>query len=236
MTLFKETRIDPVLWTVIVLGMLVSGCKKEEPGVDSGKNSGRIRETSKTEVRAPWFEECAVDRGLEFRHRSGHSERFLFPEIMGGGAALFDMDGDGDLDAYFVQSGSLTSDADRPGNQLFRNVGGGRFENVSQDSGASDRGYGMGAACGDYDNDGDEDIYVTNVGANVLLRNDGNGRFSDVTAAAGVGDAGWGASAAFFDADGDGDLDLFVVNYILWSVESEIDCFQQGGPGDYCSP
>ena len=82
-------------------------------------------------------------------------------------------------------------------------------------------------ACGDYDNDGDVDIYVTNLGPNTLLRNDGHARFTDVTVQARVGHAGWGTSAAFLDFDADGDLDLFACNYLRWSLSSERDCFSE---------
>ncbi len=184
-----------------------------------------------------WFEEVAVARGLEFTHHSGHEERPFLPEIMVGGAALFDMDGDDDLDAYLVQSGSLTGDAgDKAANRLFRNLGDGKFEDITAGSGAGDRGYGMGVAAGDYDNDGDVDLYVTNVGPNALLRNEGNGRFVDRTAEAGVGHPGWGSSTTFVDYDRDGDLDLYGVNYVRWSVAVERDCRDPLGQPDFCSP
>ena len=99
------------------------------------------------------------------------------------------------------------------GNRLLRNQQGG-FSDVSDLSGAGDRGYGMGIAVGDYDNDGFADLYVTNYGANALYRNDGKGHFSVETERAGVGDPHWGSSSAFFDADNDGDLDLYVTNYL----------------------
>jgi hypothetical protein len=176
-------------------------------------------------------------RGLAFDHDSGHRDKYLFPEISCGGAALFDMDGDGDLDAYCIQAGNILDPPERrPPNRLFRNDGTGRFEDVTATSGAGDRGYGMGAATGDYDNDGDVDLCITNVGANVLLRNEGQGRFTDVTDAANVGNTGWGASAAFLDIDLDGDLDLFVVNYIRWSPETERECSAMTGERDYCEP
>ncbi|MCZ6709677.1 MAG: CRTAC1 family protein [Gammaproteobacteria bacterium] len=185
----------------------------------------------------PWFEERSQQAGLDFTQRSGQRGQFLFPEITCGGAALFDMDADADLDVYFVQSGRFADDpADRPPNQLFRNRGDGTFEEVTDGSGADDRGYGMGVATGDYDNDGDVDLYITNVGPNVLLRNDGKGRFADVTGHAGVGHPGWGTSAVFLDYDADGDLDLFVVNYIYWSINVERDCFTPAGMRDYCDP
>ncbi len=183
-----------------------------------------------------WFEERAETAGLAFEHVSGHDETPYLPEIMGGGAALFDVDGDGDLDAYLVQSGSLTdADGAGPGNRLFRNRGDGTFDDISDGSGADDRGYGMGVAAADHDNDGDIDLYVTNVGPNVLLRNDGD-RFVDVTAEAGVGHPGWSTSAVFLDFDRDGDLDLFVTNYVRWSVGNERECYTPQGERDFCSP
>ncbi|MBI1875363.1 MAG: CRTAC1 family protein [Acidobacteria bacterium] len=186
---------------------------------------------------APWFEEVAERSGIRWTHRSGHEQRHLLPEIMGGGAALFDMDGDGDLDLYLVQSGSVTSPSPKqPGNRLFRNRGDGTFDDVTEGSGTEVAGYGMGAAAGDYDNDGDVDLFVTNLGADVLLRNDGVGHFTDVTQAAGISESGWSTSAAFLDYDADGDLDLFVLHYINWSPASELSCFSLTGLPDYCSP
>ena len=210
--------------SVLVLAALAAGC-----GADA-------EQTSRAAGGPPWFEECAGERGLSFEHRSGHRERHLLPEIMCGGAALFDMDGDGDLDAYLVQAGSLPGTEDRPGNRLYANRGDGTFDDVTKGSGAEVRGYGMGVAAGDYDDDGLTDLYVTNVGKNALLHNEGGGRFADVTDRAGVGDANWGSSAAFLDYDADGDLDLFVVNYVRWSIAVEHDCEAPRGGADYCSP
>ena len=185
---------------------------------------------------APWFEERAQAAGIDFVHQSGHRDKHELPEIMGGGAALFDMDGDGLLDVYFVQSGNLADPASGPGNRLYRNRGDGTFEDVTASSGAGVRGYGMGVTAGDFDNDGYTDLYVTNLGRNVLLKNDGHGHFLDVTARAGVAGAGWSTSAAFVDYDGDGYLDLFVVHYLAWSRAEEIECYSLTGLPDYCSP
>lgn len=193
--------------------------------------------TSQVPADAPWFEDVASARGLAFTHQSGHRDRFLLPEIMSGGAALFDMDGDGDLDAYLVQSGDARTPAAKDNaNRLFRNRGDGHFDDVTAGSGADVTGYGMGVAAGDYDNDGDTDLYVTNLGQNVLLQNDGTGRFRDVTAAAGVAGSGWSTSATFLDYDADGWLDLFVTRYIDWSVSSELACYSLTGVPDYCAP
>ena len=182
-----------------------------------------------------WFVEEAHTRGLDFEHRSGFDGRYLFPEIMGGGAALADIDGDGDLDAYLVQSGSVEAVGEvGNANRLYLNDGDGRFT-MAPGSGSEDRGYGMGVTTGDYDNDGDVDLYVTNLGANVLLRNDGAGRFDDVTDVAGVGDSGWGTAAAFVDLDQDGDLDLYVVNYVSWTLATAKECYAVN-TRTYCGP
>jgi hypothetical protein len=195
-----------------------------------------------------WFEEVGTRAGITFVHTSGHTTKHLLPEIIGGGAALFDFDNDGLLDLYLVQSGSLASERDggagsseregfsRASNRLYRNRGDGTFEDVTERSGAGVGGYGMGVTAGDFDNDGFTDLYVTNFGSNVLLRNDGRGHLVDVTAQAGMASAGWSTSAAFVDYDGDGALDLFVAHYLNWRPSAEVECFSLTGVPDYCSP
>jgi hypothetical protein len=185
---------------------------------------------------SPWLREAARERGLVFEHASGHRERYWMPEIMGGGVALFDPDGDGDLDAYLVQSGRLGEPGSAGADQLFANDGRGYFRDVGAQSGASDPGYGMGVACGDADGDGDTDLYVTNVGRNTLYRNEGELSFLDVTGPAEVGHEGWSTSAGFLDFDRDGELDLFVAGYLDWSPASELACSDPLGRPDYCSP
>ncbi len=186
---------------------------------------------------APWFEDIAERVGVRFVYQSGHRDKFYLPEIMGGGAALFDMDNDGFLDLYLVQGGNPLSPSEKGGgNRLYRNRGDGTFEDVTAGSGADVPGYGMGVAAGDFDNDGNVDLYVTNLGHNVLLKGDGHGHFTDVTAKAGVASAGWSTSAAFLDYDGDGFLDLFVVHYLNWHASAEVECYSLTGVADYCSP
>ncbi len=197
----------------------------------------------------PWFTEVARDSGVTWSHVSDRSDKFRFPEIMGGGTALFDYDGDGDLDLYLVQGGVLTpptpvegEDApavELPGNKLFRNDtadGKIRFTDVTEEAGVGDTSYGMGAACADFDHDGDVDLYVTNVGPNVMYVNNGNGTFTDQTRKLKVGDGRWATSAVFFDADGKNGLDLYVVNNLAWSEAIETPCVNYYGEPDYCSP
>ena len=177
------------------------------------------------------FSEVASASGIHFIHHSGAAGAFLMPEIMGGGAGFIDVDRDGYLDIYLV-------DSDGP-NRLYHNTGDATFVDVTDAAGVGHTGYGMGCAAGDYDNDGDEDLYVTNLGSNVLYRNNGNGTFTDVTHTAGVGGRSWSTSAAFLDYDADGDLDLFVTNYVDWSDTAAFtgkQCFAPSGTRDYCSP
>jgi hypothetical protein len=153
----------------------------------------------------PQFVDVRPESGIEFVHDSGDPEKRVILSSLGGGAALFDYDGDFNLDLYLVRKGA---------SHLYRNLGGFRFENVSELAGVGATGWSIGCAAADYDNDGLVDLYVTRIGANVLYRNRGDGTFHDVTAMLGVGNEGFGASAAFFDAEGDGDLDLYVANYV----------------------
>jgi hypothetical protein len=213
--------------------LLSVACGSGSPGPGSENGAG----DSAAPKGPAWFVEESQSRGLVFTHQSGATESLLFPEIIGGGAALLDIDNDGDLDAYLVQSGDLRAPASAAGeNRLFENRGDGQFEDITATSGSGDRGYGMGVVTGDYDNDGDVDIYVTNVGPNTLLRNNGDGTFTDATAASGTGDAGWGTSGAFLDYDNDGDLDLFVTNYVEWTQKIEMTCYNANGLDDYCLP
>ncbi len=218
-----SARAARIAWSLIPLTLVALAC-------DGGEHPP-------PEEALPWFEEVARERGLAFEHRSGHAEDYLMPEIMGGGAALFDADGDADLDLFLVQSGRLEDDGSPPDvDRLYLNQGRGTFQDATAGSGADDPRYGMGATCGDVDDDGDTDLFVTNVGRDTLLANEGGGRFRDVTEVAGAGDGGWGTSAAFFDADADGCLDLFVVNYLDWSPARELPCMDALSRPDYCSP
>jgi hypothetical protein len=166
------------------------------------------------------FIDATAQARIDFRHVNGATGKRHFIETMGPGCAFVDYDNDGKLDIYLVNGHDLEA-ANRPPatNALYRNRGDGTFTEVTQAAGVGDPGYGMGVTAGDYDNDGDLDLHVTNYGPNVLYRNNGDGTFTDVSQAAGVGDDRWGVGCAFLDYDNDGNLDLYVANYVDFSLE-----------------
>ncbi len=178
---------------------------------------------------APLLRDVTPETAIKRVNVSGsHTAKQTILEENGSGVALFDYDGDGDLDLYWVNGGTLETlrgSAPPVRNALYRNDGGWHFVDVTAHAGVGHEGWGFGVAVGDVDGDGDPDLYVTNFGANVLYLNQGDGRFVDVTDAAGVGDLGWGHSAAFGDYDGDGDLDLYLAN----NLEFDIEALPNGG-------
>lgn len=190
------------------------------------------------------FVDIAASASVEFHHISGPAEgkRYLF-ETKGGGIAFVDYDNDGLQDLFIVQGSTVENmlKGENPHSELFRNLGGGRFRNVSEQAGITSRGWGMGVACGDYDNDGFTDILVTQLGQNLLYRNNGDGTFTERARAAGIGPSPWSTSAAFGDYDGDGDLDLYVCAYVdvdfrnLPEPGSASYCQYRGKP-DLCGP
>jgi hypothetical protein len=176
------------------------------------------------------FTDVAASTGLTFRHIHGRRRPLTIVETMGSGGAFLDYDQDGWLDIFLVQSGEeFQRPRQESRSRLFRNTGGlgaqpgsRRFEDVTERARIHLDGYGMGCCAGDYDNDGDTDLYVTNYGrSNVLLRNNGDGTFTDVTREAGVGGAKelWSTSCAFADFNGDGWLDLYVCNYVRYDPQ-----------------
>lgn len=184
------------------------------------------------------FVEVAAALGVDFVHDRGATENRHNPETMGSGVAWLDYDGDGWWDLYAVQSGPFPpNQSPKSANRLFRNLGGEGFADVTEATRAGDRGYGQGAVAGDYDGDGDSDLYLTNYGRDSLLANLGDGRFEDATESAGLGVDGWSSSAALGDADRDGDLDLYVVRYLQHDPANEPFCAHpETGQRDYCDP
>jgi enediyne biosynthesis protein E4 len=190
------------------------------------------------------FEERAADLGIRFVNVNGAQGKKWMPETMGGGVAVLDYDGDGRPDLLFVSGAYWPGDPRRATQRsslaLYRNEGNDasglpRFRDVTREARLESVFYGMGAAVGDYDNDGDDDVYVTGLDGNRLYRNRG-GRFDEVARAAGVRDSGWGTSAAFLDFDGDGLLDLFVCRYVDWSPAKDLWCTLDGSTKSYCTP
>lgn len=189
------------------------------------------------------FVDVTQEAGITFVHENGAYGEKLLPETMGGGCAAFDYDNDGDQDLFLVNSDfwpwHVPPGKPRPTMALYRNDGDWRFADVTAEAGLNISCYGMGAAVGDYDNDGWVDLFISAVGANRLFRNVG-GRFTDVTNEAGVagGEEDWSTACGFFDYDHDGDLDLLVCNYVVWSREIDValDCRLTGRLRAYCRP
>ncbi len=205
------------------------------------------------------FIDVTDQAGIQFQHFNGAAGKKLLPETMGSGVAVIDFDRDGHSDIFFVNScswpGNAVPSGPRPTQALYRNRGDGTFEDVTERAGLAVELYGMGAAAGDYDNDGWPDLFVSAVGGNRLFHNIQGRRFEDVTTRAGVGDARWPkesaeafsqhaepipfpSSSAWLDYDGDGRLDLFVCNYLTWSpaIDLGVMAVLPGGKRAYVPP
>ncbi len=238
-------RCPPVAGLLVLLSLALSAL--------AGPWGSSVAAATADPLLDPLFEDISRQAGVDFVHFNGMTGEFYFPEMAGQGGAFLDYDGDGDLDLYLVQGALLGEGrrmeqatlpfrgAGKPSDRLLRNDSSApgtavRFTDVTQRSGITATGYGMGVATGDYDNDGWVDLYVTHYGANQLWRNLGDGTFREVTAEAGVDDPRWSTSAAFVDYDGDGWLDLYVVNYVDFSISRNPRCYAESSRRDYCGP
>ena len=214
-------------WSLVALALLalltagVVWYAKQKPGsVRVGLLSEPVSpERMQAEVPVARFRDITSEAGIKFIHSNGAYGDKLLPETLGSGVAFFDFDNDGDQDLLFVNGTDwpwrrATNTA--PTAALYRNDGGGRFDDVTRGSGLDISIYGMCAAVGDYDNDGNADVFLTGVGDHRLFHNEGSGKFRDVTGQAGITTRSndWSTSAAWVDIENDGDLDLFICNYV----------------------
>jgi enediyne biosynthesis protein E4 len=194
-----------------------------------------------------WFTDATAASGLAFTHHNGRTGQFYYPEVIAPGAALFDADGDGDLDLVLIQSRDFTSNgaaSPAPQSRFFRNdlqvAPDGtrtlRFTDVTEQSGLAPSGYGMGVAAGDVDNDGCVDLLTTSLQGSRLFHNDCRGVFTDISSRSGLATTGWNVSASFVDFDRDGWLDLFVGHYLIWDLSLNTPCYGTSGRRVYCAP
>jgi hypothetical protein len=252
MQLFAAFRAAGVPWglvSVVVFGGMAVACGPEAP---SSQESAPASSAAEGAPGADdWFVDRAGDAGLDFVYFNGSSGAFYFPEMLPGGVGVFDYDNDGDLDAYFAQ-GEMLGTGKTPDQalvkppapplrgRLYRNDLGTngvlKFTDVTSESGIDARGYGMGVAAADYDNDGCVDLYLTFFGQNRLYRNTCRGGFIDASRESGTDGSGWSVSASFFDYDRDGWLDLYVGNYVQYTLETDQPCTGLTGRRDYCTP
>ena len=194
-----------------------------------------------------WFVDGTMASGLAFSHTNGRTGQFYYPEVIAPGVALFDADGDGDLDVLLMQSSGFSPRGTQPvteRSRFFRNdlqvkPDGSRsltFVDATAQSGLDVSGYGMGVATGDIDNDGCVDVLTTSLDGTRLFHNDCHGVFSDVSARSGIARSGWSVSASFVDFDRDGWLDLFVGHYLTWDPSLNTPCYGTSGRRVYCAP
>lgn len=222
--------------------------------VDSGNNSLLTPVGPEDgSTSQPFFTDRAEASGLCFSFDNGRSPMWLLSESLSGGVGLIDFDGDGWLDIYCVQGGSIADSSLvppaparlpgelAPGDRLFRNQRNGTFRDVTRQAGIDritrGKGYGMGVTVGDYDNDGHPDLYITRLRRYDLFRNRGDGTFEDMTEQSGLAGARSNpTSAAFADLDGDGDLDLYVCHYVRWDANHPPVCRKERWGQYYCDP
>jgi hypothetical protein len=228
---FRWSAIAMVLLAVVGVGLYVAFHRKPakaEPKLSRLATPQKLVSAT-NEIPTARFSDVTASSGIAFTHVNGAYGEKLLPETMGGGVAFLDYDNDGDQDLLFVNSaywpGHVPSGAKQPTAALYQNNGRGHFTDITAGSGLDVSIYGMGAAIGDYDNDGLVDVFIAGVGGNHLFHNEGQGKFKDVTVQAGVGGSGndWSTSTAWFDYDNDGKLDLFVCNYVRWSREIDLE-------------
>lgn len=186
----------------------------------------------------PQFTEITKEAGINFVHNNGAFGNKYLPETMGSGCAFIDYNGDGWQDIFLVNckdwDNHKTGKSEIPA--LYRNNQDGSFTDVTISSGLNISIYGMGVAVADYDNDGDDDIYLSCLKDDKLFQNNGDSTFLDVTEQSGINNPGFGTSCAWFDYNNDGHLDIFVANYVEWTIETDLFCTLDGKNKSYCTP
>lgn len=261
----KKVIICAVIGLFVISSIFLSACQKNDPPATDNQNAGQVQATSPEAIpegavspapspsasatpvlpplpdkfAAVTFTDVTRQAGIRFRHNNGAYGKKYLPETTGSGGSFIDYDNDGWQDILLINSMDF---ADAPKKRrttmaLYHNNQNGTFTDVTAQAGLAVQMYGMGAAIGDYDNDGFDDIFITCLGQNHLFRNLGNGKFSDVTAKVGLhGNPSFSTSAAWFDYDKDGKLDLFVGNYVDWASERDLHCTLDGTNKSYCTP
>ena len=225
-----------------LIGLLVFVTAGAEATRYTALSQGQQKQAPQSPAKPIFVAVQPSESKITWVHDNGHSDMRHLPETCGGGGLFFDYDNDGWMDIYLVNSGP--SDFFTPKtplkNALYHNNHDGTFTDVTDKAGVACGkmgDFGMGAAAGDFDGDGWQDLYVTNYGRNVLFHNNGNGTFTDVTDKAGVAAPNWSTCAVWFDYDGDAKLDLFVSSFVQYSGTGTIFCGDNRlGKRYYCVP
>jgi len=214
--------------SLFALGLLAS-CGSDSTGKEAASTPA-----ASVNVR---FTNVTSTAGINFEHHNGRSGKKYLPETLGSGCAFLDYNNDGWPDILLLNSKPWQpSGRAKVTSSLYRNNKDGTFTNVTEEAGLAVEMYAMGVAVADYDNDGDEDIYITALGPDRLFRNEGDGKFWDVTEGSGIRNPAFSTSAAWVDYDRDGRLDLIVGNYVDWTVEGDLWCSLDGNTKSYCTP
>ena len=223
-----SVSLFPQVAVLLLFSLILLACGR------SGKQPESVRPVVQ-------FTDIALSSGITFRHTNGNSGRYYFLETVASGGGFIDFDGDGDLDIYLLNGAAIPGfvPVQPVSSVLYRNDGNGSFTDVTDQAGVGNvGGYGMGMAVADYDNDGDDDLFVTNYGENILYRNEGGGVFDNVTAQAGLSvprSPLFSTSSVFLDYDRDGHLDLYVCVYVEFNFDTNRRC-SRDGIQSYCGP